>query len=182
MQHRTTAELEAGLDHVLGSPSDNGTLEMVIRRPAVDEREVLEVAELDPGEGVVGDNWNQRSSKRTPDGSPHPDMQLNIMNARLAQLVARQRERWALAGDQMYVDFDISEANVPPGTRLAIGGAGIEGTDQPHPGCKKFTERFGLEAHRFVNAPKRKDLHLRGINAKVVQAGEVRPDDTISKI
>ncbi len=180
IEHLTAEQLEAGLDHILASPTDNGTLEMVLRRPAVDEREVLEQAELNFTEGVAGDNWNQRSSKRTADGGPHPDMQLNIMNVRVTNLVAQERDRWALAGDQLYVDFDITEANTPPGTRLAIGTAVIEITDQPHTGCAKFTQRFGLDAHRFVNSSDRADLHLRGVNAKVVTAGTIRPGDAIT--
>ena len=127
-------------------------------------------------------NWNQRPSSRTDDGGPHPDMQLNVMNARAVALVAGDRDRWSLAGDQLYVDLDISEANVPPGTQLAIGTAVIEVTDQPHTGCAKFTQRFGLEAHRFVNSRDRADLHLRGINAKVVTPGTIRPGDAVTKV
>lgn len=167
---------------MLESPKDNGVLEMVLRRPAEDQREVLDEAELSVEEGVVGDNWNQRPSSRTDDGGPHPDMQLNVMNARAVALVAGDRDRWSLAGDQLYVDLDISEANVPPGTQLAIGTAVIEVTDQPHTGCAKFTQRFGLEAHRFVNSRDRADLHLRGINAKVVTPGTIRPGDTVTKL
>ena len=167
---------------MLQSPKDNGVLEMVLRRPAEDEREVLDEAELSLEEGVVGDNWNQRPSSRTDDGGPHPDMQLNVMNARAVALVAGDRDRWSLAGDQLYVDLDISEANVPPGTQLAIGTAVIEVTDQPHTGCAKFTQRFGLEAHRFVNSRDRADLHLRGINAKVVTPGTIRPGDDVTKV
>lgn len=182
MDHPTTEELQAGLPHVLESPKDHGVLEMVLRRPDVDEREVLAEAELSLEEGVVGDNWNRRSSSRTDDGSPHPDMQLNVMNSRVVALVAGGQDRWALAGDQLYVDFDLSESNVPPGTRLAIGSSVIEVTDQPHTGCAKFTQRFGLEAHRFVNSRERADLHLRGINAKVVTPGTIRPGDAITKV
>lgn len=182
MEHPTQEMLKAGLRHVLASPPDQGTLEMVIRRPAVDEREVLEVAELSCEEGVVGDTWNQRSSRRTDDGSPHPDMQLNVMNSRVAQLVAQDKQRWPLAGDQLYVDFDVTDANLAPGTRLALGSAVIEVTAQPHTGCAKFTQRFGLESHRFVNAAENKGLNLRGVNAKVVQAGSVKPGDVISKV
>jgi MOSC domain-containing protein YiiM len=182
MTHRTTDELEAGLDHILASPADHGTLEMVLRRPGVDEREVLDEARLTFSDGVEGDNWNQRPSKRSDDGGPHPDMQLNIMNARVTDLVAIERDRWALAGDQLYVDLDLTEANTPAGTRLAIGTAIVEITDQPHTGCAKFTQRFGLDAHRFVNSRERGDLHLRGVNARVVVEGTVRPGDTVSKV
>ena len=156
------AELEAGLEEIRRSPADLGTLRMIVRRPEEDAREVLETGLLDVVEGLVGDNWSTRGSNRTDDGSSHPDMQLNIMNARVVDLVATTRERWPLAGDQLYVDLDLSEANVPAGTRLAIGDAVVEVTEQPHAGCKKFVERFGLDAMKFVNSPLGKQLHLRG--------------------
>ncbi len=182
MQHLTAEQLQAGLAHILAAPSDQGVVEMVIRRPTTGEREILDEAELSTAEGVVGDNWSTRGSSLTADGGPHPEMQLNVMNCRVTDLVARSRDRWALAGDQLYVDFDITESNTPAGTRLAIGTAVIEVTAQPHRGCAKFTQRFGLDAHRFVNDPEHRELHLRGINAKVVQPGVIRPGDPIVKL
>lgn len=179
MEHRTTAELLAGLEVIRRSPRATGRVELVVRRPAEGEREVLEVGHLDPTVGLVGDTWDQRSSRRTADGSPHPDMQLNIMSAAAATLIAGDRERWPLAGDQFYVDLDIGEDALPPGTRLRIGTSVIEITDQPHLGCAKFTQRFGLDAMRFVNSPEGKALRARGVNARVVDAGAVRPGDEI---
>lgn len=181
--HLTTEELEAGLDEIRRSPSDVGTVELIVRRPAENERELLTEATLDPAEGLVGDMWRVRGSKRTADGSAHPDMQLTVMNARVTDLVAGgDRERWALAGDQIYADFDISVENLPPGTRLALGTAVIEVTAEPHTGCAKFAARFGGDAHRFVNVNTHRHLRLRGLNAKVVQAGAVATGDTISKL
>ena len=183
VQHLTADELEAGLDEILRSPADAGTVELIVRRPAVDEREVLEEAELDLEEGLVGDTWRARGSRRSSDGSSNPDMQLTVMNARVVDLVAAsERERWSLAGDQFYVDFDLSEANVPAGTRLALGTAVIEVTAEPHTGCAKFSARFGQPAHRFVNTQAHRHLHLRGINARVVLPGTVRQGDTIRKL
>ena len=182
IEHLEATQLAAGLDHIRAAPKNSGVLEMVLRRPAVDEREVLDVADLTLDEGIAGDNWNQRGSRRTDDGSPHPDMQLNLMNARVTQLVAQRRDRWQLAGDQLYVDLDLSADNLPAGTQLRIGTAIIEVTDQPHNGCAKFTQRFGLDAHRFVNAAETRHLNLRGINARVVQPGQVKPGDAITKI
>jgi hypothetical protein len=181
-RHLTTAELEAGLDHIRQAPADHGVLEMIVRRPAPDLREVLAEGELDLTVGLVGDTWQMRGSSRTEDGSSHPDMQLNLMNARAVQLVAQDQARWPLAGDQLFVDLDLSNANLPPGTRLAIGSAVVEVTDQPHNGCKKFVARFGLDAMLFVNSEVGKQLHLRGINAKVVQPGTVRTGDRVSKV
>jgi hypothetical protein len=176
------SELEARLDEVIQSPKDHGVLEMIVRRPAVGAREILEEGQLDLADGLVGDSWKLRTSRRTADGAPHPDMQLNLINSRLAALVSQDKSRWHLAGDQLYVDFDLSEANAPAGTRLAIGSAVIEVTAEPHTGCSKFVERFGLDAMKFVNASERRDLHLRGINARVVQPGAVRVGDAVSKL
>ena len=182
MNHPTTATLEAGLDEVRRSPEDVGRVELIVRRPAVDEREVLEEATLDPAEGLVGDTWKVRGSRRMPDGSAHPDMQLNIMNARAARLVAGDDHRRQLAGDQLYFDLDISVTNLPPGTQLALGTAVIEVTAQPHTGCAKFARRFGEEALKFVNSDVGKQLRLRGMNARVVVAGTVRAGDEVRKL
>lgn len=180
--HLTNEELEAGLGDVLRSPKDEGRLELLVRRPRVGEREVLDEGVLDLAEGLVGDNWRHRGSSRMPDGSSHPDMQLNVMNARALALVARDRERWKLAGDQLIVDLDLSEENLPAGTRLALGSAVIEVTEQPHTGCKKFVERFGLEAMKFFNSADGRRLRLRGLNARVVRPGRVRAGDTVRKV
>lgn len=182
VRHLTAAELEAGLAEIRRSPKDDGPLELIVRRPRVDGREVLTEGELHPSEGLVGDSWKERGSSRTADGSAHPEMQLNIINARAIALVAQGRERWPLAGDQLYLDLDLSGENLPPGTRLALGGAVIEVTAQPHTGCKKFVSRFGVEAMKFVNSEVGRRLNLRGINARVVRPGLIRVGDTARKI
>jgi hypothetical protein len=173
--HATVDELLAGLDHIRSSPADQGTLELIVRRPAENEREVLDEGELDLEVGLVGDRWHLGSS-------PTNDAQLTLMNARLAGVVAGERERWPLAGDQLYVDFDLSVDNVPPGTRLAIGGAVIELTEVPHTGCAKFSARFGTEALKFVNKSPGRELRLRGANARIVTPGTVRVGDTVAKL
>jgi hypothetical protein len=177
VRHLSTLELEAGLDEIRRSPKDDGVLDLIVRRPDLGEREVLQEAELDPAEGLVGDSWRRRSSNRSPDGRAHPDMQLNVMNSRVIALLAQAKDRWPLAGDQLFVDLDLTADNLPAGTRLAIGSAVIEVTAQPHTGCQKFVERFGLDAMHFVNSTLGKQLHLRGINARVVQAGVIRAGD-----
>lgn len=179
--HLTTAELEAGLDHIRQSPKDDGIIEVMLRRPDFGVRELLETAELCLVEGLVGDNWRTRGSSKTPDGAAHPEMQLNLMNARAAALIAQSRDRWPLAGDQLYLDLDLSEDNLPPGTRLALGTAIIEITAIPHLGCQKFMARFGNAALKFVNSDVGRQLHLRGLNAKVVQPGVVRVGDRARK-
>ncbi len=173
--------LEAGLDEIRRSPKDAGVVKLIVRRPETGRREVLEEGRLDIVQGLVGDNWSTRGSTRTSDGSAHPEMQLNIMNARVAALVAQHPGRWQLAGDQLFIDFDLSEDNLPAGTRLSIGSALVEVTKPPHTGCKKFVSRFGVDAMKFVNSPVGRELHLRGVNARVVQSGVVRVGDIVRK-
>ena len=175
-------ELLAGLPEIRESPPRVGRVDLIVRRPAIDAREVLPVGELDLVEGLVGDTWKARPSSRTGNGTPHPDMQINVMNSRVIQLLAGPAERWPLAGDQLFVDLDLSGANLPAGTRLALGSAEIVVTDQPHTGCKKFMERFGTEALRLVSSPEGRALNLRGINARVVRPGVVRVGDVVTKL
>ncbi|PON14259.1 MOSC domain-containing protein [Candidatus Entotheonella serta] len=181
-RHLSIEELETGLDRIRQSPPDVGPLELIVRRPQIGTREVLESGELDRDEGLVGDNWRTRGSSRSADGTAHPDMQINIMNARVIALVAQQKDRWPLAGDQLFIDLDLSANNVPPGTHLALGSAILEVTDQPHTGCKKFVERFGVDALKFISSPVGKALQLRGINAKVIHPGIIQVGDIVKKI
>lgn len=182
MNQLTREELEAGLPAIQESPKNQGSLEMIVRRPAVGTREILDQGELDEAEGLVGDSWSRRGSSRSKDRGPHPDMQLNVMNSRVIALLAQDRSRWQLAGDQLFVDLDLSAENVPPGTRLALGDAIIEVTAEPHTGCGKFVQRFGLDAQKFVNSSVGRQLQLRGINAKVVQPGVIRVGDPVRKL
>ena len=176
------AELEAALDHLRQAPKDDGVVQLIVRRPKVDEREVIEEAELDPVGGLIGDSWSFRGSSRTPDGSPHPEMQINIMNARVTALVAQELDRWPLAGDQLYIDMDLSKENLPRGSRIMIGSAVLEVSPLPHTGCHKFVSRFGIDAMKFVNSVVGKELCLRGINAKVVQGGVVQVGNKAKKL
>ena len=182
MKHLTMAELEAGLDEIHGAPKNEGLLALIVRRPLTGVREVLDAAELDVREGLVGDSWKDRGSSRSADGRAHPDMQLNIMGVRAVALMAGDRERWPLAGDQLFVDLDLSEDNLPPGTRLGLGSAVVEVTSEPHTGCGKFVERFGLDAMKFVNSALGSRLRLRGLCARVVQPGAIRVGDIARKV
>ncbi len=175
------AALEDGLAEIRRAPQVAGTVELIVRRSAPEKREVVAEAQLDPVAGLVGDCWLERGSRATEDGSAHPDMQLTMVSARAIGLIARTRERWPLAGDQLYVDLDLSADNLPPGTLLRVGTAAIEITEKPHTGCGKFVRRFGVDAMRFVNSPVGRELNLRGIYARVVSAGTVRTGDSISK-
>lgn len=177
----TAEELEAGLDEIRRSPKNEGVVDLIVRRPQTLEREVLEEGQLDVTEGLVGDNWSTRGSSLTPDRSAHPGMQLTVMSSRVIALVAQNKDRWHLAGDQFFVDMDLSGENMPPGTKLALGSAVIEVSEVPHTGCGKFVERFGADAMKFVNSAVGRQLNLRGINARVVQPGIVRVGDVVSK-
>jgi len=163
--------LEAGLPDIARSPRDRGTLELIVRRPSSGRREVLDAGTLDVDEGLVGDRWSAGKRRRVN--------QLTLINARLIALVAQTRERWALAGDQLYVNFDLSRAHLPAGTRVAIGAAEIEVSPEPHMGCRLFRERFGDDAQRFVNSGVGLEWQLRGINAWVVKTGVVRVGDEV---
>jgi MOSC domain-containing protein YiiM len=183
MAHLTADELDAGFAHLAAAPADNGTLALIVRRPAIDQREILEEGHLTLVEGLAGDNWLAKPSSSSTDGNAHPDKQLTVMNVRcIALLAGDDPNAWALAGDQLYVDLDIGVDNLPPGARLAIGTAVIEMTEPPHTGCVKFTTRFGVDAHRFVNSPEGKALRLRGANAKVITPGTVRRGDPVTKL
>ncbi|HET9907131.1 MAG TPA: MOSC domain-containing protein [Anaerolineales bacterium] len=181
-QHLSMVELETGMDHIRNSPKDDGVLKLIVRRPSVDAREVIYAGQLNPTDGLEGDTWKTRGSSHTADGSANISAQITVMNSRAIALLAQDEERWSLAGDQLYVDMDLSDENIPAGTQLRIGSAIIEVSAQPHSGCKKFSSRFGVEAMKFVNSPEGKRLHLRGINARVVQAGTIRVGDIIEKI
>jgi MOSC domain-containing protein YiiM len=177
MQHLSRAHLEAALDRVLDSPRASGALVLLVRRPAVGIRELVAEATLDPATGLVGDNWLDRGSSSTPDRSADPRRQVTVMNARLAELVAGSPDRMPLAGDQLYLDLDISVSNLPPGSLLTVGDAVLEVSTAPHLGCAKFVERFGIDAMKFVNSRVGRQLRLRGMNTTVVQRGIVRLGD-----
>jgi MOSC domain-containing protein YiiM len=181
MDHATEAELDEALDEIRRSPADDGTLQMIVRRPAVDERDELAEAILDVTDGLVGDTWRTRAAG-AGNGHVDPGRQITVMNWRVATAVAVEGQRRSLAGDQLYVDLDISIANLPPGTRLAIGSAVIEVSEHPHLGCTKFASRFGPDAHRFVNSPVGRELRLRGLNASIVVPGTVRVGQKVNVV
>jgi MOSC domain-containing protein YiiM len=179
----TLDQLEAGLDPVRAAHVETGTLELIVRRPAEEERELLSQGTLDLEHGLVGDMWSARPSPSTEDGGPNPDAQVTMMNARLAALIAGpEHDQWAQAGDQLYVDLDLSHANLPAGSRLAIGEAILEVTAAPHLGCGKFSRRFGVDALKLVNSEIGRALRLRGLNARVVQPGAITVGCPIEKL
>lgn len=181
MRHRTAAELEQGLDHVLAAPRDEGIVRLVVRRPGEGLREILDEGQLDTAVGLVGDDWVNRPGMGSD--RPSPYAQLTLMNARYAELIAGDGgpEAWALAGDQLYVDLDLSQGSLPPGSQLAVGTAIVEIQSQPHTGCAAFRKRFGSQALRLANSDRGRSLRLRGVNAVVVHNGVVRSGDAIRR-
>jgi MOSC domain-containing protein YiiM len=175
VRHLTRSELDAGLEGIRNSPKDNGVVELIVARLTSGARELPDQAHLDPDTGLRGDSWAMRAP------APDPATQLTVMNARAIALIAPDRTRWPLAGDQLYVDLDLADDNLPPGTQLEIGSALIEVSAEPHLGCGKFVQRFGVDAMKFVNSPLGRQLHLRGINARVLRAGTVRVGDRARK-
>jgi hypothetical protein len=173
---RTTDQIP---DATPEAPRDVGVLRLIARRPDVDLREVVTEAQLDVDAGLIGDNWQVRGSRSTPDGSADRDAQITLMSARAAQDLIGDVERWPLAGDQLFVDLDISETNLPAGTTLAIGEAEIVVSPKPHTGCVKFAARFGKDALRLVSTPEGRELRLRGMNARITKGGTVRAGDTV---
>jgi hypothetical protein len=181
-RHLGLDELLRGLDEIRQSPADGGLLKAIVIRPETDARTSLQRCELSPELGVHGDNWAKGCWMSLPDGRPHPDVQVAIMNARTIALIAQDEARWPLAGDNLLVDLDLSTDNLPPGTRLSVGRALLEITDVPHKGCKKFAARFGVDATRFVNSREGLRMHLRGIYARIVEPGLVAVGDPVMKL
>lgn len=179
--HLTYRELEAGLDQVRSSPRDDGVLQMIVVRTERGLRRTPESCMISAAAGLEGDHWSRTCKMRTEDGLAHPDMQICMMNARTIELIAQDRDRWAIAGDNLFIDLDISHENLAPRQTLGIGEALIEITAVPHNGCAKFIDRFGKDACQFVNSRTGKELRLRGIYARVVQDGRIAVGDRIGK-
>jgi MOSC domain-containing protein YiiM len=182
VEQRHSRNFEQHLARIGEDSTDGGRLELIVRRPAVDEREVLTEAMLDEADGLVGDGWAARGSRSTPDGSADPDAQLTVMSTRVLEAIEPDRRRWPLAGDQLYVDFDLSLETLPAGSRLAIGTAVIEVSETPHTGCAKFSARFGSEALRWINSPVGRAHRMRGLNARIVEGGMVRTGDAVRRV
>ena len=182
IKHLSADELEAGLETVLISPTNNGIVELIVCRPDVGQRKVVQSAEFSTDVGLVGDNWSKKPYSKSPDGGPHPEMQVTMINRRVLDLIAAgDTNRRSVPGDQLVVDFDLSLVNLPPGTKLNIGSTIIEVTEEPHTGCSQCVGWFGADAMRFVNSSRGRELCLRGINAKVIQSGKISQGDQITK-
>ena len=177
---RSLAQLDAQLDHIRSSPRDVGTVELIVRRPTRDERDIIPAGELDVARGLVGDSWVDRGSKRTPDGRANIEQQLTLMNIRAIAAIT-ERDQYPLAGDQFLVDFDLSHESLPAGTQVVLGEALVEISAIPHTGCDKFTARFGSDATKWVNTGAGRELRLRGVNARIIRGGVVRRGDALRR-
>jgi hypothetical protein len=179
----TAAELGAALDQLRAAPNGAGTLALVVRRPRHAARELLDEGVLDEAAGLVGDNWLSRATSRALAEGRHLDAQVTVMSSRMVALLADTDEDRVMAGDQLYVDFDLSHDHLPAGTRIAIGDdAVLEVSAKPHAGCKKFLARFGPDAVAFVNSDEGTRLRLRGLNARIVTGGVVCPGDVVRRL
>lgn len=180
--HLSTAEIEQGMAEVLASPTDEGQLTAIFVRPAANERQSLDEAELSQQTGIVGDRWVDDHWQQLPDGSSDPDTQVSIMNSRiLSQIAGGSHDAMGLAGDNLIVDFDLSEANLPVGSELQIGEVVIRISEQPHTGCRKFVERYGKAAQEFINGDVGKQHHLRGVLGMIVVDGKIQVGDQVRK-
>jgi len=182
VEQRESRDFDGHLARIREDSTDGGRLELIVRRPAIDERELLTEATLDMAEGLLGDGWAERGSRSTPDGSADPEAQLTVISTRVLEAIEPNRERWPLAGDQLYVDFDLSLGSLPAGSRLAIGTAIIEVSETPHTGCAKFSARFGSDALRWINSPIGRAHRMRGLNARIVAGGTVRTGDAVRRV
>ncbi|MFY0691197.1 MAG: hypothetical protein JXR14_04650 [Paracoccaceae bacterium] len=182
VHHRSHDELTAAIPHILDAAKDNGRLDMIVIRPEKEQRLPVESARLTYADGTVGDHWAKGCWLSTEDGKPHPDVQICIMSSRCIAAIAGEPENWPLAGDNLFIDMDLSPSNMPPGTKIAIGSVEMVITEEPHNGCQKFIDRFGRDACVFVNTGRGKELRLRGIYGKVIKDGTVSVGDTVRKI
>ena len=182
IEHATSDELNDKLDWLLESPKDGGVVRGIVVRPETDERKELQEARLSPEGGVEGDRWASTAQRKLKDGRLNPDVQVTLTNARLIEILAKDRSRWSLSGDQIYVDMDLSMENLPPGQRLAIGSTVLEISEVPHRGCSKYTSRFGKAAFDLVDSARGRELRFRGVYAQVVQEGTLAVGDQIHKV
>ncbi len=182
MAHLTAAEFEEKLPWILDAPRNKGVLKMIVIRPGKNERTILKTCELSAAQGTHGDIWAWDCWKSLPDGSPHPDVQIALTSSRVMEAIEADHDRRALAGDNLYVDLDLSQANLAPGDRLSVGSAVLQITDTPHNGCRKFRERFGVDALKAIDSESGKANRLRGVYARVTQDGVVTVGDVVTKV
>jgi hypothetical protein len=175
-------DFDTSLPDIDAAPADLGRLMRIVRRPAVDQRELVDTARLDPVVGLVGDTWQARGSRATADGSADPEAQLTVISTRVLRALEPDESRWPEAGDQLYVDLDLRVDTLPAGSRLAIGDAVIEISAKPHTGCEKFAARFGIDALAWISTPVGKAHRMRGLNARIVEGGTIAVGDVIRRV
>ena len=175
IQHLSTDQIESQMNQAEQSPQDQGILEYIVLRLPDEQRATPQEAEVSPDGGLQGDRWARPNS-------PNPGAQISVMNSRFLRIIAGDDTRMPLAGDNLLVDLDLSEGNLPTGTQLQIGTATFEVTDVPHTGCQKFQRRYGKDALEFVNGETYKAQRLRGLFIRTIQAGKIQTGDSIRKL
>ncbi|MEM7334639.1 MAG: MOSC domain-containing protein [Chloroflexota bacterium] len=175
-------QLNEGIPVILESPKNNGRIDLITIRPATNERVLKDEVEISIENGVEGDNWKTRGSNSMPDKSSNPEAKITIMNSRVIKHITQSDSGWEWAGDQFFVEMDLSEENLPAGQQLQLGTAVLEVSAVPHTGCAKFVARFGKDAHKFVNNQYGRSQRFRGVNLKVIKGGTVKVGDTAQKI
>jgi MOSC domain-containing protein YiiM len=147
---------------------------MLVTREHEGRRVELRRALVTVADGMPGDAW----ARRTP---TKPEAQLAVVQHDVATLIANGQSL-ALFGDNLFLDLDLSAANLPIGSRVRAGAALLEVTPKAHNGCRKFHARFGNDALRFVSEPERRHRNLRGIYLRVVEEGEVAVGDVVEVV
>lgn len=170
-RHVALDKLEAGFDGLRPPPGERGGLTAIARRSRDGSRELPVTAELSVADGLVGDAWSRRPPR-------DPNAQLTVMRQDIALLIANGQPL-SLFGDNLFVDFDISGAHLPAGTRLRLGECLVEVTPEPHNGCRKFRDRFGQDALRFTALRRIRPHNARGIHWRVIEGGIIRIGDSI---
>ncbi len=180
---RSLQALKAGLDAMLAAaPKDNGTLDLIVMRPDHDLRVLPQSFEVRGDDGLPGDHWKRGTGYALEDGTGDPDAQICMMMSGCIRAIAGDKANWPPAGDNFFIDMDLTPANMPPGTRFAIGSAEFVVTGIPHNGCQSFIDRYGRDACLFVNTGEGKAHRLRGIYARVTRDGTVSVGDTVRKL
>lgn len=162
------------------APPDDGTVSLIVQRPAVNARAVVDAAEMSVARGMAGGGWQLRPERGTVD-------QICVMSTAAIRAFAGDDPRaWPAAGDQLFLDLDLRRANLRAGDRVAVGADAdavlLEVTPKPHNGCAKFARRYGDDALKVVMAPLGKERRLRGIYFRVVREGVVRKGDRVRKV
>lgn len=155
------------------SPRDAGRVVRCVVRPSAGERLAPAEVRVTPEGGVEGDRWATAAHRR-------PGNQVSLINVHVIDSLSGGDEaRARLSGDNLHVDLDLSEANLPVGTTLTIGEVVLQVSSEPHRPCKSFHARFGKSGAQKVARANRLGRRGRGVMAQVVRGGNIRAGDAI---